>query len=641
MKVLFLTKYDNLAASSRLRAYQYKNKMDSSKFEVDVKSLFSNLYLEKKFNNRRVGFFYLAYLFLKRIFDLCNIRKYDSIIIHLELFPFLPPVFEWFLFKTNKLIYFDYDDAIYHNYDMSNNYFIKTFLSSKIKYLMSMADGVIAGNHYTEKYALNAGATNILTMPTVINIDSYVNKASTYMSEKNFTVGWIGSPSTSKYLEIVKEALIKLGEITPVTLYLVGANNKLNLSMDNVEIVSVEWSEKNEQTALREFDVGIMPLVDGPWELGKCAFKLIQYMASFLPVVSSNVGMNAEIIKNRGNGFLASSSDDWFNSLYKIYNDRDNRINMGIKGRDLIEASFTIQSRVSDFENFLFEGSDYLDKYVSDINLGKYANVSVIVPCFRCIKTIDRAIQSIVNQTVQPREVILVDDFSNDGTLEKLYELQQKYDKGWIRVINLNENLGPGSARNAGWDASTQNYIAFLDADDTWLPFKIAVQYSWMKNNHNVAMTGHYWSMCGEVNSEKFSFIKTTKIGKFAQLFQNNFTASSVMCTRSIKLRFEEGKYASEDFLLWCLIIFEGYNVYKTDKALSCIHKLPYGEGGLSGNLIAMELGALNSYKSLFIGKYISFFSFLFFSFFEFIKFLRRIISRAIGMKFLKKWVFP
>ena len=353
MKVLFLTKYDNLAASSRLRAYQYKNKMDSSKFEVDVKPLLSTFYLERKWRDKHISFFYLGFLFFKRVFTLLNIQKYNVIVIHLELFPFLPPIFEWFLFKTNKKIYFDYDDAIYHNYDLSDHLLIRLILFSKIKYLMRKADGVIVGNSYIEKYAKYSGATNILRLPTVVDIDTYTDSPLAYIPKKNFTVGWIGSPSTSKYLEVVKEPLIKLGKLTPVTLYLVGAGNKLNLSIDNIEIVSVEWSEKNEQKALKEFDVGIMPLFDDQWEKGKCAFKLIQYMASFLPVVSSNVGMNAEIINNRGNGLLASSSDDWFDSLYKIYRDRGIRKVMGNNGRKLIEKDFTIQSRLIDFEKFV------------------------------------------------------------------------------------------------------------------------------------------------------------------------------------------------------------------------------------------------------------------------------------------------
>ena len=107
MNVLFLTKYDTLAASSRLRAFQYQSKIDASRFNVDVQPLLSNIYLEKKFNNKRISLIYLIYLFFKRLFFLFNVYKYEVIVIHIELFPFVPPIFEWILLKFHKNIYFD------------------------------------------------------------------------------------------------------------------------------------------------------------------------------------------------------------------------------------------------------------------------------------------------------------------------------------------------------------------------------------------------------------------------------------------------------------------------------------------------------------------------------------------------------
>jgi glycosyltransferase involved in cell wall biosynthesis len=96
-----------------------------------------------------------------------------------------------------------------------------------------------------------------------------------------------------------------------------------------------------------------MPLYDNSWERGKCAFKLIQYMASFLPVVASNVGMNSEIINNDSNGFVVSSSQQWSESLMKIYYSNELREKMGKNGRKLVEQKFTIQSRINEFENFI------------------------------------------------------------------------------------------------------------------------------------------------------------------------------------------------------------------------------------------------------------------------------------------------
>lgn len=282
-----------------------------------------------------------------------KLKNNDIIIIHFELFPFIPPLVEWVLFKCNKNIYFDYDDAIFHNYDLSDNLYIKFFLSNKIEYLMKMSAGVIAGNQYILQYAQNAGAKKVLKMPTVIDIDKYATNAPNIKIKDRFTVGWIGSPSTTKYLEIVKEPLSKLGLEVPILLYLVGADSNYDLSIDNVKIVSVPWSELNEQEALKIFDVGIMPLYDNPWEKGKCAFKLIQYMASFLPVIASNVGMNSEIISNYENGFIVKNSGDWYDCFYKIYSHPPIKIEMGIKGRELVEKNFTIQSRLAEFENFL------------------------------------------------------------------------------------------------------------------------------------------------------------------------------------------------------------------------------------------------------------------------------------------------
>ncbi len=134
------------------------------------------------------------------------------------------------------------------------------------------------------------------------------------------------------------------------------------------------------------------------------------------------------------------------------------------------------------------------------------AAVSVIIPCFRCAKTIERAIASVAAQTVLPAEVILVDDASGDGTRLLLSELKSHYATGWVKLVLLDQNVGAGSARNAGWAAASQPLIAFLDADDAWHFRKIEIQHAYMAANPDVALCGHgfrllkqgvlpYWQM--------------------------------------------------------------------------------------------------------------------------------------------------
>src|SRR5699024_8519197 len=106
------------------------------------------------------------------------------------------------------------------------------------------------------------------------------------------------------------------------------------------------------------------------------------------------------------------------------------------------------------------------------VNKEPYAPVSVIIPCYRCADVISRAIESLSGQSWLPKEVILIDDASDDNTLEALHKLQTEHKAGWIRVHSMSKNGGPGVARNMGWDLAAENYIAFLDSDDIWHPRK-------------------------------------------------------------------------------------------------------------------------------------------------------------------------
>src|SRR6185503_10449018 len=99
--------------------------------------------------------------------------------------------------------------------------------------------------------------------------------------------------------------------------------------------------------------------------------------------------------------------------------------------------------------------------------------VSVVIPCFQAHATLPRAVASVAQQSARPRELIVVDDASGEDTAAVLRDLQRRYGEDWLRVVRLERNQGPASARNAGWQAARGEYVAFLDADDSWLPAKL------------------------------------------------------------------------------------------------------------------------------------------------------------------------
>ena len=236
---------------------------------------------------------------------------------------------------------------------------------------------------------------------------------------------------------------------------------------------------------------------------------------------------------------------------------------------------------------------------------GKQVPVSVIIPCYRCSGTIGRAVASVASQTMVPAEVILIDDGSRDGTLNRLQQLRDLFPGGWIRVIELPENAGPGTARNAGWEQATQQFVAFLDADDAWHPQKIELQYSWMDANPDVALSSHACVLADGDGSEKHKAHPATREITFRQisprqcLISNRFPTRSVMLKRCLPHRFAPGKRYSEDFLLWCDICLDGYRCCRSEASLAFLYKAEYGEGGLSRNLWEMQKGQMDTYCRL------------------------------------------
>lgn len=270
----------------------------------------------------------------------------------------------------------------------------------------------------------------------------------------------------------------------------------------------------------------------------------------------------------------------------------------------------------------------------------KYADVSVVVPCFRCTETINRAVTSIFFQDHLPREIIIVDDYSSDNgrTLKLLYEIQNQYKNIIsIKILELSRNGGPGSARNAGWNAATQKYIALLDADDTWHPSKIRIQEHFMIVNSDVAICGHgfRFTMNGLTSQSipEENQIKKKLLPSNSFLFKNQFPTSSVMFKRSIPFRFLDGKRYAEDALLWLQASFSGHPIARINLPLVFYHKSHYGEGGLSSRLWDMEKGELSNYFLLFKSKKISILLFFLAISFSLIKFIRRYFATIFSLK--------
>jgi glycosyltransferase involved in cell wall biosynthesis len=255
-------------------------------------------------------------------------------------------------------------------------------------------------------------------------------------------------------------------------------------------------------------------------------------------------------------------------------------------------------------------------------------SVSVVIPCYRCAGTIERAIASVAAQTRCPAEVILVDDASGDDTRERLQKLSQRYESGWIKLVFLEQNVGAASARNAGWAVATQTYVAFLDADDAWHPEKIEIQTAYMEAHPDVVLSGHGYRRLGNDSLPDWHMHQggVTPIHKWPLILSNKFVTPSVMLRRNVAHRFVEKQRYMEDHMLWLKIVCDGGRIVKLDTELAAIYKEPFGVAGLSAQVWLMERSDLGNYRRLYQKKYINPPQFAFLVIYSALKYVRRLL---------------
>ncbi|WP_431857350.1 glycosyltransferase family 4 protein [Azospirillum sp.] len=335
--VLLLSRYDRLGASSRLRLLDFAAPLARAGITVTPAPLFDDDYLRDLYAGRRTPAWRIAAAYARRLRTLLGAGRFDLVWLEKEALPWLPGAAETRLLGRVPYV-MDIDDAWYLRYAEHRAAPVRRLLGGKFDALARGSRMVIAGNGHLAAWARGAGAPEVRIVPTVIDLDRYPPPVAP-PPHRPVTVGWMGTRSTAPYLEMVAEPLARLaGE---ARLQVIGADG---VALPGVEVACAPWTEDGEVAGLSRFDIGIMPLADGPWERGKCGYKLIQYMAAGRPVVASPVGVNTEIVRHGETGFLASTADEWAAALAALAADPDLRARMGAAGRRVVEERYTTQA---------------------------------------------------------------------------------------------------------------------------------------------------------------------------------------------------------------------------------------------------------------------------------------------------------
>ena len=315
MKILFLVQGLDVAAS-RYRVLQYLPYLKEHGVQATV------LPFQK-------GFFKKLKLFK-------SVNEYDILFIQRKRFPIL-----WlkYIRKNARRIVYDFDDSVmYRNSKAANpesNTRVKMF-----KNMVNASDYVIAGNEYLQKNT-TPFTHNVTIIPSPIDMSLYPLKK---YSEKNdnITLGWIGATGSIHYLEKMKPVFEALGKKYEDLRLKIICN--VFFDCDNITVEKKLWSEQEEVADIQNLDIGLMPLMDDPWSHGKCGLKILQCLATGVPVVCSPAGVNKEIVKNGVHGFWANTREEWIEKLEILINDPDRRERMGMEGRKRVIEHYSLEA---------------------------------------------------------------------------------------------------------------------------------------------------------------------------------------------------------------------------------------------------------------------------------------------------------
>jgi glycosyltransferase involved in cell wall biosynthesis len=335
LRLLLAARYGALGASSRLRLAQYRPFLEAAGIRTTLRPFLSDGYIRALYGkSSRLPHIAAAYMRAPGV--AIAARRSDVLWIEKEMLPWLPYAVERQAIGDRPYI-LDFDDAWSLRYEQSRFALVRRMLGEKFTQLVQGAALTITANETLYAWAQAQGARRLLMLPTVVDLDHY---PLTSEPAREFTVGWVGTPLTAAYLQVVAAPLRRLAEEAPLKLLIVGAPEA---TLPGVACEHLPWSEVTEAASIARCHVGIMPLPDDEWARGKSGYKLIQYMAIGRPAVGSAIGANRQIIEHGVSGFLPRSDEDWVRQLRHLRDDAVLRQSMGAAARARVAENYSVQ----------------------------------------------------------------------------------------------------------------------------------------------------------------------------------------------------------------------------------------------------------------------------------------------------------
>jgi len=343
-KILIICPFpEGQAAGQRLKYEQFFDHWIENGYEIEISSfmdleMWDVVYTKGNFLKKVLG---AIRGYVRRTKDILRLKKFDVVYVFMWVTPFGTSFFErLFRFLSIKLIY-DIEDNAMMPQSSSLNPLIKILKGSgKIKFLIREADHVITSSPFLNNdcLKLNKKKSSIF-ISDAIDIKRYFLKNS-YTNKNIVVIGWTGTFSSMMYLDLLKNVFLELNQRVKFKLRIIG-NFKYDLPGIDLEVI--QWTKENEIEDLQAIDIGIYPLTQDKWVLGKSGLKALQYMALGLPTVATNIGTTPSIISHMENGWLVKTEEEWVVALESLVNNPDLRTKIGAEARKKIIESYSLE----------------------------------------------------------------------------------------------------------------------------------------------------------------------------------------------------------------------------------------------------------------------------------------------------------
>lgn len=221
--------------------------------------------------------------------------------------------------------------------------------------------------------------------------------------------------------------------------------------------------------------------------------------------------------------------------------------------------------------------------------------VSIITPMYNSEKFIEATIKSVIEQTYQDWEMIIIDDCSTDKSANIVKAYVEKDDR--IKYIRNKSNLGVSSARNLALENASGQFLAFLDSDDIWTKEKLETQINFM-NKNNYAITFTSYELMDENNKPLNKVIPVPKDVDYKKLLKGNVLGCLTVVIDQTKINFDirMSGVRHEDYVLWLSILKKGHTAHGINEVLALYRK---SSNSLSGNKIKAAKWTWNIYRNV------------------------------------------